>query len=732
MSMVVDAVADVEAEDDSRTNDGGRTGLICLAALAQHHGLDLSVERMEHDYAAGSDGVPPPRLLRIAREAGLRARLLRLRPADLAKVGAAFPLMAQLSNGNWIVLNGCQDGPGGTELLVTDPLAQRHDPFVVPMEKFVTRWDGQCLIAKRSSSITDPDQPFGLRWFAPELIRQRRLFLDVAVAAVFLSMLGLVVPIFVQIVIDKVLLHQSYTTLIVLVVGVGIALFFDAIFTFLRRYLLLYATNRIDIRVATRTFSHLLNLPIGYFEAAPAGVTVKHMQQASRIREFLTGRLFLTLLDALSLFAFIPVLLLYSVPLSLIVLGFTAMIALAIGLLMGPYRRRLRELYEAEAQRQQLLVESIHGMRTIKSIGMEPLQCRQWEDRSAAGVNARFRLEKVSSFAQAAVGYLEKMMVVAIIGFGTLQVFGESMTVGALIAFNMLAGRVSGPLVSIVTMVQEYQEVALSVRMLGEVMNQRPERSGRSSGIRMPVQGRLEFEGVSFSYPGSSSPALRDVSFTVPEGTVFGLVGRSGSGKTTVTRLIQNLYPVQEGVIRLDGTDLREVDLVHLRNSTGVVLQNSFLFRGTVRENIAAAKPTASFADVVAAARLAGADEFIERLPRGFDTHLEENGHNLSGGQCQRLAIARALITDPRLLILDEATSALDPESEFIVRQNLRRIARNRTVIIVSHRLASLVEADTIVVLDRGSLVSKGAHGDLLKDCNIYRQLWQQQTRSVA
>jgi ATP-binding cassette subfamily B protein len=268
--------------------------------------------------------------------------------------------------------------------------------------------------------------------------------------------------------------------------------------------------------------------------------------------------------------------------------------------------------------------------------------------------------------------------------------------------------------------------------MLGEVMNHRPERDDRGRGMRPEVQGALEFAEVTFRYAPEASPALDAVSFTVPAGSVFGVVGRSGSGKTTITRLIQGLHVPQSGQVRLDGVDTREIDLVHLRSAIGVVLQESFIFRGTVRENIAAPRPGASFEEVVAAARMAGADEFIERLPRGFDTRLEENGENLSGGQKQRLAIARALVTDPRLLILDEATSALDPESEAIIRRNLARIARGRTVVIVSHRLATLVDADAILVLDRGRIADVGRHAELLPRCAAYRQLWTQQTRQMA
>jgi ATP-binding cassette subfamily B protein len=329
-------------------------------------------------------------------------------------------------------------------------------------------------------------------------------------------------------------------------------------------------------------------------------------------------------------------------------------------------------------------------------------------------------------------GLLEKLMSVAIIALGALDVFNHELTVGALVAFNMLAGRVSGPLVQILTMAHEYQEVALSIRMLGEVMNRVPETDNVQRGLCPPISGSIEFEDVSFSYQSDRSPALEGVSFTVAAGSIVGVVGRSGSGKTTITRLIQRLYPVQRGLVRIDGYDIREIDLMHLRKCIGIVLQDNFLFRGTVRENIAAAKPSATFEEIARAAKAAGAEEFIERLPRGFDTMLEENAENLSGGQKQRLAIARALITDPRLLILDEATSALDPDSEVIIRQNLRKIAEGRTVLIVSHRLSTLVDANAILVVDRGQLIAAGRHDQLLSSCTTYRHLWNQQTRHAA
>lgn len=710
-----------------------RTALESLVSAARHHGIDLSADRLRHQYAIGDVPISPVLLLRMAQESGLRARSTRLNWDSLLRLGEAYPALAQLTNGNWVVvLAASRDTEGNEAVCVLDPLAEQPEPLVIARRTFCLHWRGDVILIKRANKPASAPRAFGFRWFVPELFRERRLFADVAVAALLLYGLGLIVPIFFQLVIDKVLVHESFTTLYVLAAGATVALVFDSIFSFLRRYLLLYSTNKIDIRIATKTFGHLLGLPISFFEHISAGVLVKHMQQATRIREFLTGRLFLTVLDALSLLVFLPVLALYSVKLTLLVLAFAALSGIVVALLVGPFRRRLFSLYQAEGERQALLVETVHGMRTVKSLAMEPLQGRVWDDRCAQSVSTRFSVEKISAAAQSVTGLLEKLMTLGIIGLGALDVFSGEMTIGALVAFNMLAGRVSGPLVQMVTMVHEYQEVALAVKMLGEVMNQTQERGGKRDGLRPPLTGQIEFENVSFRYGTEGAPALDDISFSIPAGTVFGIVGRSGSGKTTLTRLISGLYPIQQGLLRIDGFDAREIDLVHLRKNIGFVLQDNFLFRGTVRENIACVKRDATFEDVAYAAQLAGADEFIERLPRGFDTMLEENAENLSGGQKQRLAIARALINNPRLLILDEATSSLDSESEMIVRRNLRRIADGRTVIIVSHRLSMLADANAILVIDRGRLVDIGRHDKLLSQCTTYRQLWTQQTRQIA
>lgn len=707
------------------------TSVKCLALVGRHHGVDMSVDRMIHDYSLEESEPSTKRIMRMAKDHGFKVKQSRLKWRQLRQMGHAFPVMARLKNGNYVIMVGLrqvegEDGKIKEELAVFDPLASSNDFLFLDRKAFEKNWDGDVILAKRRFSLLDSQQPFSLRWFLPEMARQWTAFIDVIVAAFFMYLLALVVPLFFQIVIDKVLVNEAINTLTVITIGICIALSFDAVLNYLRSYLLLHATSKIDVRVATRTFQHMLSLPMNYFEKITAGVLTKHMQQGSKIREFLTGSLFLTLLDSCALIVFLPILYYYSWKLCLIVLFFSALLAMTIGVLLGPYRRRLEALYIAEGDRQAMLVETIHGSQTVKALSMEPTQRKKWDDRSAQAVAMHYRVGKISIAATTISKFLEKLMTVAIVFVGANLVFSDEITVGALVAFNMISGRVSGPLVQLVSLIHSYQECALSVRMLGEVMN-RPAEAGLGHGLRPPIDGKVEFENVTFQYTPTTAPALDGVSLEIPSGKIVGLVGRSGSGKTTITRLVQGMYPIQSGLIRIDGLDMRELDIAHLRQNIGVVLQENFLFRGTVRENIGMAKSNATFQEIVYAAKLAGADEFIERMPQSYDTMLEESGSNLSGGQKQRLAIARALLTNPRILIFDEATSALDPESEAIIQRNLKSIARGRTVIIVSHRLSTLTGCDAIVVMERGKVEHIGNHRALLDQSKVYQELWYQQ-----
>ena len=699
-----------------------QTGLKALVVIARNMGLDWSLPRLLHLY--GRDAEPDAeQLMRAARTEGMSVAVHQVDWPRLARFAKLAPFLARLRSGAYVIV---QQLAPGDKLVIFNPRAPQARLFPIAREDFLAHWTGEILLFKRSYKLADAERRFDLGWFIPEFWKQRALLRNILIAALAMHVLALAVPIFFQIVIDRVLVYLSLSTLAVITIGVIIAISFDAILNWLRGYFVLQTASRIDIRLARTTFRHLLGLPIGFFEASLAGVITKHMQQGTQIREFLTGRLLMTLLDLPALFIFLPLMAWYSFRLTLAVLAVTLVLAGVIALMLGPYRRRLRRLYQAEAQRQSLLVESVHGMRTVKSLNLEPRREEIWDDAAAQAVQSYVQVGKISLAANTFSQFVDKGLTVTIVVVGSFLVFGGSMTVGALVAFNMFASRVTSPILQLIGMLNNYQEVMMSVDMLGEIMNRPVENVGKR-GLTPQVKGEIEIDRVTFRYPGTDRPALRDFSARIAAGSMVGIVGRSGSGKTTLSALLQGLYYAGEGAIRIDGHDIRDLDLGFLRSQSGVVPQEPFLFRGSIRENIRMGKPTASFEEVVAAANMAGADEFIQDLPQRYDTNLEEGAVNLSGGQKQRISIARALLRQPRIVIFDEATSALDPESEAVVVRSLARIARARTTIVISHRLQTIREADTIIVMEEGQVSGVGNHNQLLENNLIYRQLWSQQ-----
>ncbi len=707
------------------------SALFSLVSIARHHNIPMDVRRVIHDYAVGEEEVSLRELLTIAEDYQLKAKKVKLKWGDFSRMGQAFPLIDYKKNGHCRVVCGFRAGDeeNPASLVVVDPEWQVVHPgetfqFLTEAE-FEESTDHSGVMLKRVYKLADEEQPFGLRWFVPEFLKLRGLFGQIALAVLLITIVALVTPLYFQIVVDKVLVNDSFDTLNVLGVGIVIAILFNTLLEFLRNYLLLFATNKIDISTATKTFRHLMRLPIEFFERVPSGVLLKHMQQTEKIRGFLSGNLFFTVLELFSLVVFIPFLLLYSVELTLVVLGFALLMALVIALLIRPFQTRLNELYQAEGKRQSMLVESIHGIRTVKSLAIEPVEEKAWNDSTAYAIKSYFRVGKISMTARSISQMLEMLMTVCVVWLGAILVSRHTMLVGELIAFQMLSGRVTGPLVRLVGLIHEYQQVALSVKMLGVVMNTPQEPAG--GGVRNALRGNISFENVTFQYRPDTPQVIKNLDIDIKVGSTIGIVGRSGSGKTTLTKLLQGLYPVQSGLIKIDGIDLREIDKSHLRSSIGVVLQENYFFNGTVRDNICLTKRNATLEEIIYAARLAGAHDFVQNLPKGYDTILEENASNLSGGQKQRLAIARALLTNPAILIFDEATSALDPESENVIQDNLSAIARGRTVLIISHRLSIVSGADKILVLDKGERTDFASHRELLSHDGIYRDFWRQQ-----
>lgn len=666
-------------------------------------------------------------LVRIAKSISLRGKSTRINWDELINLQGVFPFIAQLRDGSYCLIAGLNQETDEARVAVVNPLSPAAGVTLASKAEFERNWSGDVLFLKRHFSIAEEGQPFGLRWFFPLLIKHKKAFRDIALATLVLNFVMLGIPIFTQLVIDKVLVHENRSTLWVLTIGVLILVGFEAAITYVRQYLLLAATNKIDIRLSRNVFSHLLGLPIDFFERQAAGLITRHVQQIQNIRSFLTGSMFFTLLESVSFFIFLPILFGYSVTLTMIVLAISLAMAGVIAALLGPFSKRLEKLSGAESSKQAMLVESIHGARTIKSLAIEPKQKKTWDQRCADAVVLNFSVMNISLLGTTLTQILQRLMSVAIIVFGCLEVFDRNLTVGGLIAFQMLSGRVIGPLVQIVSLIHEYQQTAISIRMLAGVMNHPPERKS-AGGLRNPLKGGINFEDVTFKYPGVETVALNRINLKINPGEVIGVVGKSGSGKSTFAKLLQGLYTTQDGIIRFDGTDIREIDLGHLRQNIGVVLQENFLFKGSIKENIAMTKPGASFDEIVIAARTAGAEEFIERLAHGYDTVLEEGATNLSGGQRQRLAIARAILPKPKLLLLDEAASALDPESEAIFMHNLSQIAYGKTVIIISHRLSTLVNCDKIAFFENGKILDAAPHLELLQRCKPYEHLWRQQT----
>ena len=703
--------------------------LQCLAIVARQHGIHLTPEQLIHDNQLAPGSVTPAALLKCAKQAGLVGKLLSLKWRHLSKLGQALPAVVFLSEGTPLVLRAVQSTAEIEQVVLQDPLAPEDAPLVLDRVRFEELWDGATLVVKRDYSIRDEEQPFGIKLIASLIFRERRILRDVVIAASILSILALVPILFFRLMTDRVLSHAAMSTFTVLCIALAICIIFETVFSALRRALLLHLTTRVDVKMSTLIFERIVRLPVEVFERTPVGLIARNINEAQKVKAFLAQQLFGTVLDSLCLVIFIPVMFVISPILTAIVLGCCLLIAVWTAAMLPVYARRSGAVIEAEGRRGSFLIQTLQGIRTVKSLALEPRQIHQYDVLVAQSAKLRIAEEHLANLIQSTILPIERFMLSGTLAIGVYLAMttADRTAIAEIFIFLLLSQRVVGPLRQMAQLLQQYEEAKTSVALVASMVNAESEAGNGTQGVRQPLSGRIEFASVRFQYSGAASPALDNVSFEAPTGTTLGIMGRSGSGKTTVTRLLQRLHANYDGLIKIDGIDVREYALDHLRSSLGVVLQDNFLFSGSIRENITAAKPDATFDEVVKAARLAGAEEFIDRLPRGYETYINEGSNNLSGGQRQRIAIARALITNPRILILDEATSALDPESEAIVNANLRRISEGRTVIVISHRLSSLVSSDAILVLERGRVHDIGKHGELLARCDIYRDLWNQQ-----
>ena len=697
---------------------------------ARYYGIELDPGDFRNiDHAAMPSASS---LATWVREAGMWSRAVRLRWRHLQRLHETGPVVLLLNDGSAGLLVGAN--AEHKIVFIKDPLTpEGQAPVAVDELRLSEVWSGDAVLLRANRGLEEADAPFSVRWLAGLVLKEKKSLRDIGIASLVMSFLAIFPPLVVMLVVDRVLEHHSWSTLTLLSVILGIFIVYETLLGYARRLIVLQVGVRIDTRLNLHVFNRLIRLSIDYFERHPAGETMHRVTQVHRVREFLTGKLLTTFLDLMTLLVLLPFLFWMNSTLAWIVLACACLITLIILAFLRPLRILLSRVILAEVNRHAALGETVFGIRTVKSLALEPQRRALWDERVAEAGKWRLAFGKMANWPQTLVTPIERFMWVGVIMIGVAIALRDQSgyAVGALFAFMMLSQRVAQPLVGMARLIEDFEEVGGAIGEAALVLNRPLEADAASGGLRPKFHGAISFEDVTFTYPNTKVPALEKITFSIPAGTMLGIVGRSGSGKSTITRLLQGINRDYSGYIKIDGADLREINLRHLRSSFGTVLQENFLFRGSIRDNILAGRPGLTLENAIDAARLAGAEEFIERMPQGYETYIEEGSPNLSGGQRQRLAIARALIQNPRVLILDEATSALDPESEALVNANLLRIGSGRTMVIVSHRLSSLTECDLTLVLDRGKVMDIAPHRTLLERCSVYRQLWAQQNRHL-
>jgi len=699
---------------DQTAENVDQRGLTALVVLLRFQGLSVDPAQIRHQL--GTDTIGVSEMLRCATQLGLKARQSKTRWDRLPRT--PLPGIAPLRDGGFLLLGKASED----KILVQAPGSPR--PQLLTRAELEAVWDGRLVLMTRRAKLTDLTRRFDVTWFLGAVHKYRGLLSEVLLASFFVQLFALISPLFFQVVIDKVLVHRSMGTLDVLVVGLVAIAIFETVLGILRTYLFAHTTNRIDVELGARLFRHLLALPMAYFQARRVGDSVARVRELENIRNFLTGSALTLVIDLFFALVFVGVMFFYAPSLAWVVIGsFPFYIAISAGV-TPLFRHRLSEKFQRSAENQAFLVESVTGIETLKAMAVEPQMQRRWEEQLAGYVSASFRVLSLGNTASQGVQLVSKVATAALLYFGARLVIDGSLSVGELVAFNMLAGRVSAPVLRLAQIWQDFHQARLSIHRLGDILNTTPEPTYATGRARLPaIKGGIRFDHVSFRYRLDGPQVLHDVTFDIPAGQTVGIVGPSGSGKSTFAKLVQRLYLPESGRVLIDGMDLAMADPAWLRRQVGVVLQESVLFNRSVRDNIALADPALPMERVIAAARLAGAHDFILELPEGYDTVVGERGSTLSGGQRQRIAIARAVVGDPRILIFDEATSALDYESERVIQQNMQAIARGRTVLVIAHRLSTVRAMDRIITLDGGRVVEDGTHDALIGTAGRYASL---------
>ncbi len=687
-----------------------QSGLFCAAVAAKLHGNPISLEQIKHHFNNESGRLKPIELARIFQDIGFKAK-----PADkeLSQVKPGFfPIVAELKNGDFILLGGKDQKD---EKVLVQRAGEPRGTWV-EIKKMQTELSGQILFLKKQGGRQECVRQFGIGWFLKSARKYWSVLRDCLLASFFVQVFGLLSPLVFMIVIDKVLSNNSLSTLDVLVFALVVVALFEILLNGLRTYLMSHTTNRIDLMLGVQLFKHLMSLPLSYFESRQVGDTIARMRELENVRRFITGSGLMLFLDLFFLVIFLIVMFLFSPFLSLLVVITLPFLFGASFFLTPILRRKLEDSYLAGSGKQSFLVETLAGIETIKANAAEPKIKEKWEERLSEHVKLGFSSGHLTNLITQTTGVISKVLSVLLLWFGAREVLQGNLTVGQFIAFNMLSSRVIAPIMRLSRIWEEFQQANVSVARIGDIFTTPSEPGFDPSKVSLPpIRGDVSFDRVSFRFKPEGKQILHDISFSVTAGEVIGIVGSTGSGKTTLVKLMQRLHVPEQGRILIDGVDLSMVDSSWLRRQIGVVIQDGVLFNNSIRDNITLNMPDLTMEEVMEAARLAGAHDFILELPEGYDTLVGERGCRLSTGQRQRLAIARALAANPRMLIFDEATSGLDYESEQQVQANMKKICTGRTVFIIAHRLSTVRHADRIITIEHGRIVENDSPAALLK-----------------
>jgi len=695
------------------------SALFSVAVTARRHDSPITMAQIRHQFDSGKERLSPEEMARVFKTIGLEARPMKSSYAGLQKL--TLPLIIETVEGGYLLLL-----KAGAEQVMIQKSGVNHGA-ALSLESFKRLWSGKLVVVQKNRAGEPAVRKrFGLGWFLTAAAKYWGVLRDCVLASFFVQLFALLSPLVFMLIIDKVLNHKSLSTLDVLIFALAVVTVFEIILNTLRSYLLAHTANRIDLTLGVRLFRHMLSLPLSYFESRQVGDTIARMRELETVRQLITGSGLTLFLDLFFVVVFLAVMFLFSPFLTAIVLAAVPILFLTSFLLTPLLRNRLEDKYAIGANNQSFMVETIAGIETVKSAAAEPRVQSQWEDRLAHYVQSSFSGGVVANISSQAAAFISKVLTVSLLYLGAKEVLKGNLSVGQLIAFNMLSARVVQPILRLSQIWKEFQQVKVSVARIADILDVPPEPGFQPERtVLPPIKGRVRFEQVTFRYRPDGPEVLSDISLEAAPGEVIGIVGSTGSGKTTLVKLLQRLYVPEKGRILIDAMDLALADASWLRRQIGVVIQDGILFNCSIRDNIAMGNPAMETEQMIAAAELAGAHEFVMGLSHGYDSLPGERGSRLSTGQRQRIAIARALVSDPRLLILDEATSALDYESELYVQKNMKTICQGRTVFMIAHRLSTVRHADRIVTIEQGRIIENDTPARLLSSNGRYASLYR-------